>query len=254
MPPEVPGSAVLEPGSPEGDGGELLTSPPAGQAEKSFRKEFLIVGFFALAIVAAYLSPLREWLQRVPELSEAIRGWGFWAPMIFVPSVMILIALGLPRLLVCPIAGMAFGFWYGMLWSQVGTLLAYYVVFLFVRWGGRAFVVRHSPRAEKLSHFVAKGGIPAVIIARQMPVHGFLVNLVLGLSPVRHFDFIVGTAIGVIPEAVPCVLVGSGAAQGSALRSAAYVGGAMLILALAWLAMNMMLRAKKRGAQQTIIS
>ncbi len=167
-------------------------------------------------------------------MNDELANLGWMGPVAFVFLVAILVAVGVPRLLLCPAAGMAFGFWAGLLLSQAGTVLGYYVVFLFVRWGGRAFVLRHRPQLLRFTERIRHQGIPAVILARQLPVHGLLVNLVLSLSPIRHRDFLIGSAIGLIPEAVPCTLIGTGAAQASLARSAGLMVLAVVGLALAW--------------------
>ena len=48
---------------------------------------------------------------------------------------------------------------------------------------------------------------------RQLPISGLITNLLLGLAPIRHLDFLVGTAIGLLPEAIPFTLVASGAVK-----------------------------------------
>ncbi|MGA2660423.1 MAG: hypothetical protein ABSH34_23230 [Verrucomicrobiota bacterium] len=81
-----------------------------------------------LALV--YLSPLRAWLGRLREISDQIRGLGVLAPLVVMVSIAVLVAVGFPRLVLCAIAGMALGFWSGLLWAQLGTLLGNYATFL----------------------------------------------------------------------------------------------------------------------------
>lgn len=214
---------------------EHLLETPDESSARSIRKDFIFISILVVLLIAAYFSPLKEYLKRAPELCSQINKTGPLAPLIFTFAVSVLVSIGVPRLLLCPVGGMLFGFMSGLTYCIIGTLIAYYIIFLFVRWGGKEFVLRHLPRLGGFSKIIKHGGIPAVILARQMPVHGMVINLLLGLSPVRHRDFLAGTFIGLIPEAVPCTLVGSGATQGTLGKASIYLIVAVVLLAALWL-------------------
>ena len=217
---------------------EIIEKPENGSI-LSFRKDLLFILIFVAVIFAAYLSPLKHYNDKAPELCEQIKAMGFMAPGIFIFGVCLLVCVGVPRLLLCPLGGMAFGFVHGLMYCVIGTLLAYYIVFLFVRWGGRDFILRHSHRLNRFTKILEHGGIPAVILVRQMPVHGMVLNLILGLSPVRQRDFLIGTAIGLFPEAIPFTLIGKGAKQGSIGKSMIYIIVALLVLVILWLGVKL---------------
>ena len=92
---------------------------------------------------------------------------------------------------------------------------------------------------NRFTKILEHGGIPAVILVRQMPVHGMVLNLILGLSPVRQRDFLIGTAIGLFPEAIPFTLIGKGAKQGSIGKSMIYIIVALLVLVILWLGVKL---------------
>ncbi|MEI6078034.1 MAG: VTT domain-containing protein, partial [Verrucomicrobiota bacterium] len=117
----------------------------------------------------------------------------------------------LPRLAFHFLGGALFAFWGGLVWSCAGTMLGYGVVFFAVRQLGlRETILRHHPAWEKLAATLKHNTIPAVILFRQIPLPGMVTNAVLGLSPIRRREFFLGTTIGLFPEAVPLVLIGSG--------------------------------------------
>ncbi|MBN2108138.1 MAG: hypothetical protein JW832_12005, partial [Deltaproteobacteria bacterium] len=66
-----------------------------------------------------FLPQFREQFGRIHEISEYLRSFGWAAPLVFIFAVAGLVAVGVPRLLLCPIGGMAFGFWQGLLWVQL---------------------------------------------------------------------------------------------------------------------------------------
>jgi uncharacterized membrane protein YdjX (TVP38/TMEM64 family) len=214
----------------EETGGEALSLP---------WKKILWLGVAVTGLLAlAYLSPLRGYLGRVREVSEWIRSLGLLAPLVLTFSVAVLVAIGLPRLLFCVIAGMALGFWPGLLWAQLGTLLGNYAVFLLVRWHGRGWAEPYVSRRGRLHRLIRQEGITGVVLARQVPVPGLLINVACGLLPLRHRDYLIGTALGQLPEAVPCTLIGAGVIAASFAKSVGVIGLAVLLALVLWLALR----------------
>ena len=237
-------------GSRNGDNGsegdfQHLIEKPVASSVLSIRKDFIFLLVFVILIFIAYNSPLKEYIDRAPEFCDKIKQTGILAPLIFTLGVCVLVCAGVPRLLLCPVGGMAFGFVQGLIYCVLGTLMAYYIIFLFVRWGGRDFVLRHSHGLNKLTKVLEHGGIPAVILARQMPIHGMIVNLILGLSPVTHRDFLIGSFIGLFPEAIPFTLINKKAKQEDLWHSMIYIFLALMALVVIWLGVKLYSRRKK---------
>lgn len=212
----------------------------AGRAVLKVLLQVLLLGG---CIGIVYLPPVREQLGRVQEISTCLQGLGWRAPLVFVPAVAVLVAVGVPRLLLCPIGGLAFGFWWGLALTQLGTVLGFYATFLFVRVNGRDFILRKWPRLKRYTEFSRRRGIITVLLIRQLPVTGFYINLLLGLLPLSHADFILGTIIGILPEAVPATLVGAGVLHFSSGQSLLYTLLACAVLVLVWLFAGRMLRS-----------
>ena len=104
----------------------------------------------------------REYLGNIQNIKFWLLSLGWVGPAVWIGIVFLLVAAGTPRLLFCPIGGLAFGFWRGLLWTQVATLAGYYVLFLFVRWGGQDFILRHWPRVGRLRGIFTV--IPALLV------------------------------------------------------------------------------------------
>ena len=204
----------------------------------SVRKDLILILAFFFIIIALYLSPLQQYWAGALAFCEGINHYGVLAPLIFMLSVAVLVCIGMPRLLLCTIGGMLFGFYQGLLYSVTGTIIGCYIVFSVVRWVGRTFIISRYPKLNRFTKLLERGGIPGVVLARQIPIHGMVINLILGLSPVKQIDFLVGTAIGLIPEAIPFTLIGKGVKQGSLEKSVAYIIIAVVILALLWLGLK----------------
>ncbi len=84
--------------------------------------------------------------------------------------------------------------------------------------------------------------ISGVILARQLPLPGMVVNLACGLFPIRHRDYLLGTLIGQLPAAIPCTLFGAGVLQASPARSAGIITLAIVAAVLAWTGVRWFLR------------
>src|SRR5271166_2713857 len=119
---------------------------------------------------------------------------------------------------------MALGFWSGMLWAQLGTLVGNYVLFIVARSAGRDWAERFLIQRGKLQAFLRLRGTLGVILARQLPLPGLVINLACALLPIRHRDFLFGTIVGQLPQAIPCTLIGAGALQASFKKSIGLIG------------------------------
>lgn len=214
-------------------------------------------GLFLAIVAALWFTPLREHLGKVREIKETLHGFGPLGRWVFAAGVALLVAFGVPRLLFCPIGGMAFGFAEGLAWTQAATLLGYYATFLFVRWGGRARVLRRHPGIAHAHEVLGMHPMINLFLIRQLPISGLLVNLFMGVTRIRHRHFLLGTLFGLLPEAIPLTLVGSSAGKFDPRLTLAYisVGVAALLLVVlgSWaLARRSHAFARLRGEIATI--
>ena len=202
-------------------------------------KPLIMLTVMAAAFALGYFTPAREYFRNIQSIKCWLLSLGWVGPAVWMGIVFVLVAAGMPRLVFCPIGGLAFGFWHGLLWTQGATLAGYYALFLFVRWGGRDFVLRHWPRVGRLKeHFHGHSAAFLVFAVRQLPISGLVINFLLALSPIRHRHFLLGTALGILPEAIPFTLVASGVfkltGRNTPLYIAAAVGVLLLVCAALW--------------------
>lgn len=226
---------------------ERLLAKPGSNSVLNVRKDLIFIFIFFLFVLALYLSPLKHYRESAIAFCEGINRYGTMAPLIFTLSVAVLVCIGVPRLLLCTIGGMLFGFYQGLLYSVAGTIIGSYIVFSVVRLVGRAFIISRYPKLDRFTRLLERGGIPGVILARQIPIHGLITNLILGLSPVKQIDFLIGTAIGLFPEAIPFTLIGTGVKQGSLGKSIAYIVIAVVIFAALWLGLKIWTEKKRKN-------
>ncbi|WP_054773906.1 hypothetical protein [Methylogaea oryzae] len=70
-----------------------------------------------------YLTPLKSWLEQGQMIVAQLAALGYWAPLAYVLAGAVLAAAGVPRMLICSLGGLAFGFVWGLAWSHLATLL-----------------------------------------------------------------------------------------------------------------------------------
>lgn len=203
-----------------------------GAEPRRGRSASLVNGGVCLMVIAlgaaVYFTPIKTWLAQGQLIKDDLTLFGVAAPLVFTAGVVVLTAIGVPRLLLCSLGGMTFGFAWGLLWTQFGTLLGSYLTFLFVRWRGRDYTLQHFPRLRRFSRKLEEKGLLAVLLLRQLPMNGFYNNVFLGLTPVSHRDFLLGSLLGFLPLGVTACLIGAGMIQADFSMGVQYVALALV--------------------------
>ncbi len=229
---------------------ELLKVSAAHSASAKPRARRLLILLLCIAVgfTLVYFSGVRHYLGDRQRVQQAVQSLGVWVYPVGILTVAALVSVGVPRLLFCAIGGAMLGFWWGLLITQVGTLIGYYASFCFIRWGGRDWVLHRFPRLQKWVGIIHEQGIMGVVLVRMLPLHGTLTNLCLGLTHVKHRDFLIGTIIGLLPEAVPAVLVGNvGRDLLNWKTNGGYLVAAVVGLALIAIGLKYAMRAMKHS-------
>ncbi|MEY3289615.1 MAG: hypothetical protein RLZZ419_1857 [Pseudomonadota bacterium] len=204
----------------------------------------IAMGFLLIVVIGCsyliYSMPLKELLNQSQEIKLWLATTGYAGPAIFTLAAALLTAIGMPRLILCTLAGVVFGFTWGFVWSHFGTLLGAYGTFVFARWSGRDFVQQKFPKIIALSQSTHARGWRSVLFMRQLPISGLYNDILLGLSTVSHCDFWIGSTLGFLPLGVTATLIGAGAIQADISHLAQYLGIAaaaffLLTLSLKWI-------------------
>jgi uncharacterized membrane protein YdjX (TVP38/TMEM64 family) len=150
-----------------------------------------------------------------------VQGW--WAPLLFILLLALVVVLLLPGVLFTTGAGFVFGVVGGSLCVIAGTTLGAALAFLIARrlLGERAarYVLEH-PKLWLVSNELVPQGWKIVMLSRLVPFFPFkLSNYFFGLTSVSLRGFVGGTVIGIIPFSVLNVYLGAIAAE-LATRSA----------------------------------
>ena len=179
---------------------------------------------FAAAVVLAVLwilaseLPLLHWISvAAARLQGAgIRGALVWCAAIYVGTL--LLAPIIPLVLA---SGWLFGLW-GLPLGLAAAVASAATSFTVARAVGRGPAARWlltRPRAQALANLAADGGLATVALLRISPLLPFTPsNAVLGLTPLRQRDLVLGTLLGMAPGMALYVWAGSLVPSAAALE------------------------------------
>jgi uncharacterized membrane protein YdjX (TVP38/TMEM64 family) len=186
----------------------------------------LVVGF-AAGSIALHLS---GWSG--PERLQALVESAGWAgAAVFVMGYAALVLVPAPASLLTILGGALFGLWWGTLLAWSGALLGAVGGFLLGRRLGRPAVDRMlRGRLQDADRVLARHGLVAVLAVRLLPLFPFTpINYASGLLGVRPRDYVLGTAVGIVPGALAYAAVG---ASGADPRGIVVGVGGLLVLTL----------------------
>ncbi|AGR67807.1 phospholipase D [Burkholderia pseudomallei] len=204
----VPVSAWLDPERPI-DADRLMSEFVPREQSRSLTARFLALGafvLFAAALAAAWrFTPLGQHLSVASLARAGARAAELpAAPVALVAGYVAAALLAVPVTLLITATGLVFGAWPGIAYAAAGTLLAAAATYGIGRWLGRDAVRRLAGRrANRLSEHIGRRGIVAMAVLRLLPIAPFtVVNLVAGASSIGFRDYLVGTALGMLPGIV----------------------------------------------------
>jgi uncharacterized membrane protein YdjX (TVP38/TMEM64 family) len=169
---------------------------------------------------------------------------GPWALPVAVAAFGILAFAGVPQIMLIAAAVVAFGPMLGCLYSWIGTMVSSLVGFYLGRAAGSAALDRFSGEGVKsFMALIGRNGLFASFIVRLVPSGPFIVvNMAAGVTPMRTADFVIGTAVGIVPKIVLTAFAGNSIVRmmkGEIGRDALWLAA----IAAAWIAIGLGARA-----------
>ena len=167
-------------------------------------------------------------------IDDRVRGHGLAGELLLIAVGAVTTAVGLPKQLVAFLAGYAFGFAEGTAVALAAAVLGCICAFAYARLLGRDLVAAKFPnRIRRVDAFLRDNPMSTTLAIRLLPVgNNLATNLVAGVSSVRPVPFVVGSAIGYLPQTMAFALAGSGVhlepVSRFAIAAALLVGSAML--------------------------
>lgn len=145
-------------------------------------------------------------------IDREVRGKGLSGELLFLGLGMLATAVGFPRQVIAFMGGYAFGFTYGSLLGVLATVLGCVTTFVYARLFGRGLVAhRLGGRIAKVDAFVRDNPFTMTLLIRLLPVgSNVATSLAAGVSSVAALPFLLGSAVGFVPQTLVFALVGSG--------------------------------------------
>lgn len=163
----------------------------------------LLIGVGAsLVLVADDLS--------VDGIRAVVDGLGAWAPLVYVGLYILATVFLLPGTPFTVAAGVVFGSWLGLGVVLIGATLGATGSFLIGRAVGRDAVVQLAGRRVRaIDRTLQRNGLVSVLVVRLIPLFPFnVLNLVCGVTGLKLRDYVIGTAVGIVPGTALLVLAG----------------------------------------------
>mmetsp|Transcript_51968 Transcript_51968/g.121690 ORF Transcript_51968/g.121690 Transcript_51968/m.121690 type:complete len:262 (-) Transcript_51968:60-845(-) len=143
-----------------------------------------------------------------PKIRHDIREAGAWGPFLYVVMFCIGELLHIPGLVFIAAAVLVYGRLWGGCLSFIGALVAVSVSFQLMRWiGGSAIADIQNKHVVALTKGISDRPLRTVACLRVFFITMPLINTVLALTRISYLDFLVGSALGLLPPIVAFVFL-----------------------------------------------
>jgi uncharacterized membrane protein YdjX (TVP38/TMEM64 family)/phosphatidylserine/phosphatidylglycerophosphate/cardiolipin synthase-like enzyme len=186
------------------------------EEKKTIGNEVLWTGIFlALVVLLAaswYWTPLRNYVDPKMLASKAASVDNLPLSIVavigsYVLGSVILFPITILMLATIFVYGPVYGFIYSLIGSVAAAAFTYWLGTVLARNRVRELA---GNKLNRISSLIAKKGLLTVIFARMLPIAPFsIINVVAGASHIRFVDFILGTAIGMLPGLIGMTLFGN---------------------------------------------
>lgn len=143
-------------------------------------------------------------------IKEYIKSFGIFAPIIYIVMFTVVPLTLFPDAMIAITGGMIFGMYYGTIFTIIGAVTGATLSFFIARYLGREIVEKLiKGKASYFENGIEKNGFLLILILRLIPLVPFdIISYGSGLSKIKYKDFILATAIGVIPGVLVYINLG----------------------------------------------
>ncbi len=212
---------------------------------------FLVRGLLLIAVIAGVAWMLGDMLDK-RWIDAHIRNHGINGELLFLALGTLFMAVGLSRQFVAILAGYGFGFFHGLLLVEIASILGCIMAFYYARWFSADMIAAHYPdKIRRIDDFIERNPFTKTLMIRLFPVgSNLLVNLAAGISRIPVMPFLLGSAIGYLPQNVVFALVGSGISVDPTLRMGL---GALLFIISGLLGMYLLRRHRNEKLVSSLV-
>ena len=176
---------------------------------------------------------------------------GPWGVFVAIAVFTLSAFLGVPQFLLIAACVVAFGPWFGFLYSWIATVVSAGVTY----WLGRGPTARALERfggrtTDRLKRFVGDNAFYASFMIRNVPSAPFIVvNMAFGATRANFWGFLTGCALGVLPKTVLVAFFGGAvvsAVSGDGIWTSLILAG----VAVVWLGLMLGVRELVRRRER----
>lgn len=210
-----------------------------------------MLAVFAGLVVLARALGLEEHLADRQWVLAHVEGQGVVGVLFFLGLTGLVTGMGVPRQLTAFLGGYAFGWFWGTVLATLGTALGCAMDFGLSRTLGRDFVLhRFGRRVERLDAFLRSDPWRSALAIRLFPVgHNMLTSVAAGVTSIPAAAFILGSAVGYLPQNLVFALAGAGISAETGLGRVLSIGfSVLLLMASGWLGVSVYRAYKRKGA------
>lgn len=200
-----------------------MDSPPVSSGRG---RPILIKVVGGVVIVAALILLIvtlgKEAFPYLQRFAEWVEGLGLWAPVVYVAGYSVLTVALVPGSPLTIAAGAIFGLFWGAVYALLGATMGACSAFLVARYVARGAVesrLRGNPKFAAIDRAIGNRGFLIVLLLRLSPVFPFnLINYGLGLTKVRFVHY-AAASIAMLPASLLYVYIGYAAGSVAAALS-----------------------------------
>ncbi len=175
-------------------------------------RSFVVTALLVAMALVAFAPGVRQCTLATLNWMEQL---GVWGPIALILIYIIATVGMIPGTLLTVGAGALFGLWIGVLAVVIGSNLGAIAAFLLGRTlmhGWTEAIVARSPNIAVLDRAVAQQGFRIVMLTRLSPLFPFnLLNYAFGMTSVSFRDYVVASAVGMLPGTILYVYLGAAA-------------------------------------------
>ncbi|MEV0946894.1 TVP38/TMEM64 family protein [Rhodococcus sp. NPDC049939] len=171
----------------------------------------LKIGILAAIILGGALVALSIDVPHPASLRDQVAAAGAWGMVVFVLLYAVTTLTPFPASALTVASGLLFGLVAGVLVVVIAATLSAWLAYWVSRSLGRGGVARIEwSKVRAIDSLLERRGLASVLIVRLVPLFPFgLVNYAAGLSAVRQRDYVIGTAVGIIPATIGYTALGA---------------------------------------------
>lgn len=187
------------------------TGAERGGRKAVIKGAVMLLGLGALVWLARSAG-LADMLRNADWFNEHVLGNGPLSVLIYLGVSAVFTAVGMPRQIVCFLAGVAFGSFFGTLLGTLASGLGCLLCAGYARLLGRQFVKRLlGKRLAKADAFLRYSPFRTALTIRLLPVGSNLItSLAAGVSSIPLLPFVLGSTLGYLPQSLVFALFGAG--------------------------------------------